>query len=234
MIVFSYIGSSRPNSLSLEINNKIVKKIEVEFTNLKYDKITKRNNNIIDCIGCRNCFFSRKCILDNEDNFYKIRNYLKSADVIILGIPIYLNNVSGHMKTFFDRIAYYTHIFELSGKFVIPLIVTDYSGDLLVSKYVDSILTALGMKILGNVCFVRSSKKNNLNEQISYVINNLKEKKGINEIELEEYYKRIKEVYLNQAFLTSKEEKNYVLNKGFLNYEKYSDLFESKIKEKKI
>lgn len=61
-----------------------------------------------------------------------------------------------------------------------------------------------------------------------------KKKKGINEIELEEYYKRIKEVYLNQAFLTSKEEKNYVLNKGFLNYEKYSDLFESKIKEKKI
>lgn len=60
MIVFSYIGSSRPNSLSLEINNKIVKKIEVEFTNLKYDKITKRNNNIIDCIGCRNCFFFTK------------------------------------------------------------------------------------------------------------------------------------------------------------------------------
>lgn len=53
------------------------------------------------CNGCWSCAKQKKCYI--KDDFYIIAEKIESADVIVLASPIYWGNITGHMKTFFDR-----------------------------------------------------------------------------------------------------------------------------------
>ncbi len=53
------------------------------------------------CKGCWQCSNQNRCIL--EDDFNQIFNIVKTADILILSSPTYWSNVSGIMKSFFDR-----------------------------------------------------------------------------------------------------------------------------------
>ncbi|MFX1313911.1 MAG: NAD(P)H-dependent oxidoreductase, partial [Promethearchaeota archaeon] len=57
--------------------------------------------NIEDCIGCWSCSELGKCF--KNDDFEHLFEKVKEADIIILGSPVYWGNISGIMKTFFDR-----------------------------------------------------------------------------------------------------------------------------------
>ncbi|MBN2156043.1 MAG: flavodoxin family protein [Candidatus Lokiarchaeota archaeon] len=54
------------------------------------------------CRACRDCRGMGKCIIEDDMQKLIIPELLKS-DVIILGTPVYFNNVSSHMKKFIDR-----------------------------------------------------------------------------------------------------------------------------------
>jgi multimeric flavodoxin WrbA len=56
---------------------------------------------IKNCIGCWKCVEKGTCILN--DGLERVLLKLKDADVVILGSPVYWGNVTGIMKTFFDR-----------------------------------------------------------------------------------------------------------------------------------
>jgi len=56
------------------------------------------------CDGCRTCFDTKDCVL--EDDVEKIYGKIAKADGIIIGSPVYFNNVTAQTKTFIDRIGY--------------------------------------------------------------------------------------------------------------------------------
>jgi len=60
--------------------------------------------NINFCKGCHSCWFVTpgKCI--QKDDMENILNQLETADVIILGSPVYFNNISATLKVFIDRL----------------------------------------------------------------------------------------------------------------------------------
>lgn len=53
------------------------------------------------CTGCNRCLAQTTCSL--SDDMDELFEKLKAADGILLGSPDYFSNVSGRMKTFFDR-----------------------------------------------------------------------------------------------------------------------------------
>ncbi len=53
------------------------------------------------CTGCWSCSALGRC--RHEDDFEAIYNKVASADVVVLGSPVYIGNVSAIMKNFFDR-----------------------------------------------------------------------------------------------------------------------------------
>lgn len=228
MKILSIIGSERKNSLSLKINNAIVQQMKKLYTTVDATTIVKSHQEIKDCKGCRLCFENQLCELDYNDNFDQIKKQLLEADLIILGIPVFLNNISGYMKSFFDRIAYWTHIYKLKGKFVIPIITTDSSGDLPVKIYVNSICTSLGLKIVNDICVVKTNfSKSKLSNDIKQTIINYNLNNCINKDDLEIYYQKLKEIYLSNQPLYSKNEKNYFIKQGFLNYDSFEELFKN-------
>jgi len=60
--------------------------------------------NIKYCDGCYSCWFKTpgKCII--EDDMAGLLSFVSEADFIILGSPLYFNNISGTLKVFIDRL----------------------------------------------------------------------------------------------------------------------------------
>ena len=58
---------------------------------------------ILPCTGCNHCLREHKCSQQEKDDMKKISEKLLEADGIILGSPVYLDNVTGQMKIFMDR-----------------------------------------------------------------------------------------------------------------------------------
>ncbi len=85
--------------LNLLIDNMSISDAECEYVELS-------SLDIKFCMACRACYNSKnmKCILNDDMNV--LFQKLLSADVIILGSPTYVADVSGQMKTFIDRASY--------------------------------------------------------------------------------------------------------------------------------
>ena len=109
--------------------------IEVEIINLfDYD--------IKTCIGCEHCITKGGCIL--KDNSFEIMEKMKFSDGIILTTPVYLENVSGKLKTFIDRTCSWFHRPELYGKPVLLMSTTMGSGLKSTLNYLERVVIQWG------------------------------------------------------------------------------------------
>lgn len=57
-----------------------------------------------DCIGCKSCTKTGKCITDDAVN--EIISKLPEIDGIVVGSPVYYAGPSGHITSFLDRLFY--------------------------------------------------------------------------------------------------------------------------------
>ena len=86
--------------------------IDVEIINL-FDFDIKT------CIGCEQCLIKGECVL--TDQVSDIMEKIKSCDGIILTSPVYMENVSGKLKTFIDRTCSWFHRPPIYGKPVLVI-----------------------------------------------------------------------------------------------------------------
>lgn len=116
--IFVYIGSRNDEStLTIYLKRMLDKLLEIE-PELQVNFHTATSTSFNQSTGCKNCFTKGYCKQDQleEDNMGKIKTELLNADFIILASPVYSHNVSGDMKAFIDRLAYWGHLFRLAGK----------------------------------------------------------------------------------------------------------------------
>lgn len=168
--------------------------------------------NILNCRGCKNCFNTGTCILDNNDNFFEVKYRLNISKIIILSTPIYVDNVSGLIKTFIDRLASWTHLMSLSGKLCILIITTQNSGIQKVGDYLYKVMSSLGLIIVGIVIKSKNDELDFLNYQIESIVFNTMY-----------YLKKPNYVSVNQTLEKIFQSYNYIYNNCFTktsnNYE---------------
>lgn len=121
----------------LEKNN-----VEVEIINLYDYKIDS-------CIGCEVCVLKGNCVL--KDDVPYIMEKLKSSDGIILSSPVYLQSISGKLKTFVDRTCAWFHRPELYGKPFLGISTTKGSGLKYTLEYLECIGTQWGAFNSGSI-----------------------------------------------------------------------------------
>lgn len=109
--------------------------IEVEIINL-YDYDIK------DCIGCEHCILKGKCVLN--DSVEQILNKIKCSDGVILTSPVYLQGISGKLKTLIDRTCSWFHRPEIYGKPVLVIATTKGSGLKSTINYMQKVVTQWG------------------------------------------------------------------------------------------
>lgn len=129
-ILFDLFVSRLESSLKETINVVQMKPIDIQLRN---------------CVGCEKCFNNGFCPLDAIDSFNSIKDEMLSADLIVLGSPVYGGAVSGDMKSFIDRLSYWCHLMPLVGKYGIPIVTASANHVLETTAYLTTILETYGL-----------------------------------------------------------------------------------------
>jgi multimeric flavodoxin WrbA len=104
---------------------------------------------IAPCTACEGCTLTGTCIFD--DDVAGIIRRMRDADGIVFGSPVYIDNVTGQMKVFFDRLADAIHYQVLAGKYGCAVATTHESGGAEVVAYLGVIsVGGIGMATKGD------------------------------------------------------------------------------------
>ncbi|MHB8162926.1 MAG: flavodoxin family protein [Methanoregula sp.] len=104
---------------------------------------------VTPCTACDACSFNGICV--NDDDVPIIIERMKEADGIVFASPVYIDNVSGQMKIFFDRLADAIHYQVLAGKYGCSVASTHTSGGNEVVAYQNHMLNYLGVIAVGGI-----------------------------------------------------------------------------------
>ena len=111
---------------------------------------------IIPCTACEACSLNGICV--NDDDVPALVARMKEADGIIFGSPVYIDNITGQMKVFFDRLADAIHYQIFSAKFGCSVATTYESGGDDVVAYLDHVLNYLGIISVGRISIATGGK----------------------------------------------------------------------------
>jgi multimeric flavodoxin WrbA len=154
--IVAIVGSNNKNSVTNLVMFKLLNNIKSQNENYKCEIICLSDYNIKYCESCETCFKRGFCPIDKKDDFAVIRRKLKEGDIIFFASPVYAHNVSGIMKTFFDRIAVSCHLLDFAGKLGFTLTSTYNNGQEKVKLYLKDLQRDIGVKNLNNYTFVRT------------------------------------------------------------------------------
>lgn len=139
--LFVYSGSCNVHSTTQMIAKALVETIaEVTQTRIVVNEYAGHHTHIGECIGCTQCFIRGNCVLDSTDDMREIREKMMAADCIIMGSPVYFHAVSGNMKKLMDRLSYWTHTMELTGKLGIVIATSGGNGMIMIIRLMRSMM----------------------------------------------------------------------------------------------
>jgi len=129
---------------------KLIKKVleGAKSAGAETEFISLGNKKILFCKGCFDCLKKGECILNDDSN--EIRRMMMESDGLIIGSPTYNRDVTGQMKTFFDRLWYDIHRQTFLGKYAIcanTYVFTPGCGQ----RTLKDLTMALGYNITGEV-----------------------------------------------------------------------------------
>lgn len=113
------------------------------------------------CIGCEKCILNGACVLKDDTELLMER--LKESDGIILSSPVYMESISGLLKTFIDRTCVWFHRPELYGKPIFHVATTKGSGLKQTLKYLNRVSIQWGGYKTGNI----GKSIRNIDEKVS-------------------------------------------------------------------
>ena len=104
---------------------------------------------VTPCTACEGCSLNGICVYD--DDVPIIVERMKEADGIVFASPVYIDNISGQMKIFFDRLADAIHYQLLAGKSGCSVATTHTSGGDEVVAYLNHVLNYLAVVSVGGL-----------------------------------------------------------------------------------
>lgn len=125
MKILALIGSQRKKGNTARIVQLIAARMHAlaaqHAAPLEFETLFLGDLDIHPCLGCRACFDRGDEACPIEDDVPLIRAKMDAADALILASPVYVDDVSGLVKTWMDRLAYLCHRPALGGKCAYPL-----------------------------------------------------------------------------------------------------------------
>ena len=104
------------------------------------------------CDACEICNRNGTCHI--PDDFSGVLEQIREADGVVLGSPVYVDNVSAQMKAFIDRMADAIHYQVLAGNYGCAVATTWESGGDEVCRYLNHVLNYLGAVSVGSLSVI--------------------------------------------------------------------------------
>lgn len=120
------------------------------------EMIDRADYRVTPCTACEVCSLNGICV--NDDDVPSLLIRMQEADGILFGSPVYIDNISGQMKVFFDRLADAIHYQVLAGKFGCSVATTYESGGDDAVSYLNHVLNYLGVISVGGISVASGGK----------------------------------------------------------------------------
>ena len=122
------------------------------------ESINIAHMNIQTCHGCRLCFNKGEEACPHRDDLLGIYTSVQEADLLVIGSPIYVEDINGVLKNWIDRMAFICHRPSLFGKkaFLICTSGSGASGHGL--KTVQRAFQSWGIHTIGKAQFIAGAK----------------------------------------------------------------------------
>lgn len=134
MKILTINGSYRRNGNTQRVMERVCAEL-VRIANqrgepLEIETINLARQNIQPCHGCRVCFDRGEQFCPVQDDMPAIKASMQAADGILLASPVYVDDVSGQVKTWMDRLAHVCHRPEFADKciYLIATVATSPTG----------------------------------------------------------------------------------------------------------
>jgi multimeric flavodoxin WrbA len=96
------VGSPRKGGNTEILVSEVLKAGEQEGADIELIHLV--DFSLKPCEGCRSCFDTKNCIIN--DDVEKIYEKMVKADGIVIGSPVYFQDINAQTKTFIDRVGY--------------------------------------------------------------------------------------------------------------------------------
>ncbi len=168
MKVIGVEGSPRKNGNTEKLVKTILESASGNGAETKFYKLTEMN--ISHCLGCFNCRETGTCV--TNDDMQLLHKEIQSSDVIIIGSPVYMWQVSGQTKLFMDRLIPFIKpdfTTRLKGKKSIFMVFTQGNPDKnsfkLYFEYLENLFSFLHYDVKGTIVAAGTRDKNDILQQ---------------------------------------------------------------------
>lgn len=130
---------------------RLLKEAEQTFKKQGFDTeiITLSDYAINYCKGCEVCILKEGCVV--KDELDQVLKKIIQCDGLVIGTPVYLNNMTGILKTLIDRTCSWFHRTPVAQKPVFLIITTQGSGINNTLKSIRESLTQWGVCYCGYI-----------------------------------------------------------------------------------
>ena len=168
MKILGLEGSHRENGNTEKLVKAILESAKENGAETKFYKLTKMNISL--CLGCFNCRETGTCVTDDAMRF--LLEKIQASDVIILGSPVYMWQVSGQTKLFVDRLVPFIKpdfTTRLKGKKQLFMVFTQGNPDKNIFKpyfeYLENLFSFLHYDVKGTIVATGTMDKNDILQQ---------------------------------------------------------------------
>ena len=186
-------NSDKSNTMTFAID--FMKSVKDLFPDVEIEAISIGTKNIGMCKGCWACTKVGKCIV--KDDLEEIQTKMLESDLILLGSPVYVHQVSAQFKSLVDRLFIWIHMLALIGKPIITVTTTAGTGARPTEKYLRNVVEMLGGIPIGSIR-AKAYQPNNFPKREFYLEKTKKIAKKVSLIL--DGKRKIKPVLMNKLF----------------------------------
>ncbi len=153
MKILACIGSNRKKGNTARIVQLIEARMQTlaaqYATPLEFETLYLGDMDLRPCRGCRVCFDQGEDKCPLKDDIPLIRAKMDAAAGLLLASPVYVDDVSGLVKTWMDRLAYLCHRPAMGGKCAYPLATVGGSSPSHTLRTLNAALLTWGYHLVG-------------------------------------------------------------------------------------
>lgn len=155
-------GSARRNGNTETVlhllKQRLLPALSSRGVSAQYELLRLADYDISVCRGCRVCFDRGEEKCPQKDDVEKIREKLRKADFVILTSPVFVDNASGLVKNWIDRMAYTCHRPEFAGVPAFTLATSAGSPFSGTHRTLQGALLTWGFRVIGKDSFVTGAR----------------------------------------------------------------------------
>lgn len=157
MKILALVGSYRKKGNTAQVVDLIAGELKKAATReggtLEIETLYLGHHDIRLCRGCRVCFDRGETKCPLKDDLLAIKAKILEADGLIVASPIYVDDVSGTMKNWIDRLAHVCHRPEFGGKCVYLVATTGGSPTGHAMRTLGTAMLSWGCYVVGQAGF---------------------------------------------------------------------------------